>query len=87
MAKSAAEDFSNGLAGIGAFAGFLWGGAIGYEDIDIGFWSGAITGMLMGAVGGKILGVAVNVALQVLFVVLGLALIGLRLSNLVGFFS
>lgn len=87
MTNKTAENFSDGVATIGAIAGFLWGGAIGYEDAEMGFWTGALTGMIMGGVGGKFAGMALNAAIQILLVLLGLFLIVLRIGGLAGAFN
>lgn len=64
---------------LGGVAGFLWGGGIGSEDPEIGFWIGALLGAAMGAFGGWLASLAVRVTLHVGFLVAALALIGARI--------
>ena len=79
MAEKGQTSFSDALAGLGGLAGFLWGGAIGLDDPELGFWPGAIIGALMLAVGGKVVGIAVSVAVQILLMLIAAAFTGLRI--------
>ena len=81
------SDLGDVLAGLGAFAGFLVGGAAGANDAELGFWPGAITGVLMGAAGGKILGAVVSMVIQVLMLIIFIAVILFRLKALFDFMA
>lgn len=79
MADSGDPSLTSTLVTLGAIAGFLWGGTAGSEDPALGFWTGAITGMILGMAGGWIVGRVLSAALQVIAILLELALIGLRI--------
>jgi hypothetical protein len=76
---------SDALAFVVGFAGFLWGGAVGSEDPEVGFWVGALGGAVLGAVAGKALGYFLSIMVVVLIMLAGLALIALRLYMLYRF--
>lgn len=67
------------LVTLGGIAGFLWGGTVGSEDPDSGFWAGAIVGTFMGLVGGFWVGRFLSAVFQVVFALLSLALTILRI--------
>ena len=73
------KTLSDALAGIGAVAGFLWGGAVGDADPGMNFWTGAIIGAIGGGIGGKAVGLALSLAIQIALLLAGLGLIVLRL--------
>jgi len=63
---------------VGGIAGFLWGGGIGGEDPEIGFWAGALVGAGMGVGLGWGASMALRVIFNVAFLALGLLLIAGR---------
>jgi hypothetical protein len=69
---------SDALTFVVGFAGFLWGGAAGSENPEVGFWAGALGGALLGAFAGKALGYLVSITVLLLVMAAGLALIALR---------
>lgn len=78
---------SGALKLLGGVAGFVFGAGIGAEDPEIGFFIGALVGAAMGAIGGWFVGKTLEVVFHIAFIVVALAIIGLRIFGVFNFIA